>query len=45
LLIPFPLPRRRKGGQASSEDLLPMGYGERESLDSYSLSLDGRGLG
>jgi len=27
----FPLPGR-KGGQASSEDLLPLGYGERERV-------------
>jgi hypothetical protein len=26
----FPLPWVRKSGQASSEDLLPLGYGERE---------------
>jgi hypothetical protein len=35
----------RKYEQASSEDLFPLGYGEWESLDSYSLSLDGRGIG
>jgi hypothetical protein len=32
----------RKGRQASSEDLFPLGYGERENLSF--LSLDGRGL-
>jgi len=44
-LTRLPLPRQEEGWQASSEDLVPLGYGDRESFGSYSLSLDGRGLG
>jgi hypothetical protein len=36
---------RRFFGYPFSEHLFLLGYGEWESLDSYSLSLDGRGIG
>jgi len=42
----FPISSEGGGvGRHSASILLPLGYVEREGLDYYSLSLDGRGLG